>query len=102
MRGSQGGSPRGREIAPPKRREIAARLREGARVKDLAEEFCCSTVTVWRIGAQAQLRRRRVSHSRLRLCFEERERISRGIAAGESARAIDRPRPGPHALDRQP
>jgi IS30 family transposase len=47
-------------------------------------------VTVWRIGSQAQLRRRRVEHSRLRLRFEERERISRGIAAGQSARAIAR------------
>jgi IS30 family transposase len=47
-------------------------------------------VTVWRIGAQAQLRRRRVEHSRLRLRFEEREQISRGIAAGRSARAIAR------------
>jgi IS30 family transposase len=90
MRGSQGGRPRGREVAPPQRRAIAARLREGARVKDLAAEFGCSTVTVWRIGSQAQLRRRRVDHSRLRLRFEERERISRGIAAGQSARAIAR------------
>jgi transposase, IS30 family len=90
MGGSRGGSSRGREVAPSQRREIAGRLREGARVKDLAAQFDCSTVTVWRIGAQAQLLRRRVDHSRLRLGFEERERISRGIAAGESARTIAR------------
>jgi IS30 family transposase len=77
-------------VPPPKRRAIAERLRAGARVKDLAAEFGCSTVTVWRIGCQAQLRHRRVDHSRLRLSFEERERISRGIAAGQSARAIAR------------
>ena len=34
--------------------------------------------------------RRRVAHSPHRLSFEERERISRGIAVGESARAIAR------------
>ena len=87
MRGSQVARP---EVPPPKRRAIAARLREGARVKDLAAQFGCSTVTVWRIGTQAQLLRRRVDHSRLRLRFEERERISRGIAAGESACSIAR------------
>jgi len=83
-------------VPPPTRRAIAEGLGEGARVKDLAMQFGCSTVTVWRIGAEAQLRRRRVEHSRARLCFEERERISRGIAAGRSARQIAR------ELDRAP
>jgi IS30 family transposase len=87
MGGSRGARP---EVPPPRRRLIAARLREGARVKDLAGEFGCSTVTIWRIGAEAQLLRRRLGHSPSRLRFEERERISRGIAAGESARTIAR------------
>lgn len=87
MGGSRGARP---EVPPPGRVLIAARLREGARVKDLAEEFCCSTVTIWRIGAEAHLHRRRLGHSRSRLRFEDRERISRGIAAGESARTIAR------------
>jgi len=65
-------------------------LRDGVPVGEIAEEFGCSAVTVWRVGDQASVRRRRVQHSRLRLCFEERERISRGVAAGESARAIAR------------
>jgi IS30 family transposase len=59
-------------------------------------EFGCSTRTILRIGEQAALVRRRVAHSPHRLSFEERERISRGIAAGESdseiARAVGRHR----------
>jgi transposase, IS30 family len=55
---------------------------------EISAEFGCSRDTVWRIGTEAQLRRRRVEHSRLRLRFEERERISRGIAAGQSAHEI--------------
>jgi transposase, IS30 family len=90
MQGRRGSRAARPEVRPPQRRAIATRLREGARVKDLAAEFGCSAVTVWRIGSQAQLRRRRVDHSRLRLRFEERERISRGIAAGQSARRIAR------------
>jgi IS30 family transposase len=57
---------------------------------EISAEFDCSRDTVWRIGTEAQLRRRRVEHSRLRLRFEERERISRGIAAGQSAHEIAR------------
>jgi IS30 family transposase len=77
-------------LRPPERRAIEERLREGARVVEIAAEHGCSRDTVWRIGIEAQLRRRRVEHSRLRLRFEERERISRGIAAGQSAREIAR------------
>jgi transposase, IS30 family len=47
-------------------------------------EFGCSARTVLRIAEQAAVARRRVAHSPHRLSFEERERISRGIAAGES------------------
>lgn len=96
MQGGQGSRAARPEVPPPQRRAIEAQLREGVRIKDLAAQFGCSAVTVWRIGSQAQLRRRRVDHSRLRLRFEERERISRGIAAGHSARAIAR------ELDRSP
>jgi IS30 family transposase len=79
-----------RWLTPPERRAVEARLRDGVRVKDITAEFGCSAVTVWRIRDRAHLLRRRVEHSELRLCFEERERITRGIAAGQSARAIAR------------
>jgi transposase, IS30 family len=79
-----------RWLTPPERRAIEERLRAGGRVKEIAEEFGSSLMTVRRIRDQAHLRRRRVAHSTLRLSFAERERISRGIAAGESARAIAR------------
>jgi IS30 family transposase len=79
-----------RWLRPPERRAIEERLRDGARVKQIGEQFSCSPATVRRIRDQAHLRRRRVHHSSLRLRFEERERISRGIAAGESARTIAR------------
>jgi transposase, IS30 family len=87
---SSGRRGRYRWLRPPERRAIEERLRGGARVEQVVEEFGCSAVTVWRVRDQASVRRRRVDHSRLRLRFEERERISRGVAAGESARAIAR------------
>jgi transposase, IS30 family len=53
-------------------------------------EFGLAHSSASRIKHEAALMRRRVVHSPHRLSFEERERISRGIAAGESARAIAR------------
>ncbi|HEY6758965.1 MAG TPA: IS30 family transposase [Baekduia sp.] len=46
--------------------------------------------TVQRVWAESRVKRRRIGQSALRLSFAERERISRGIAAGETARAIAR------------
>jgi transposase, IS30 family len=77
-------------VRPDERERIAARLCAGARVRELAVEFGCSTRTVQRIGEQAALVRRRAAHSPRRLSFAERERISRGIAAGESDSEIAR------------
>ena len=75
---------------PVERERVAALLRDGVRVDEIAAEFGCGYMTVYRIGEEWWLRRRRVPHSPFRLSFSERERISRGVAAGESVRAIAR------------
>lgn len=62
----------------------------GVRAVDVAREFGLPHSTACLIRDQAWLMRRRVGHSPHRLSFEERERISRGIVAGESGRVIAR------------
>lgn len=75
---------------PRERAEVAGRVSEGEHVQEIAAAFGCGATTVRRIRDEARVRRRRVSHSKLRLSFDERELISRGLAAGDSARAIAR------------
>jgi IS30 family transposase len=72
------------------RERVAVRVRAGDRVSEIVAAFGSSKSTVHRIADEAALTRRRVAHSPHRLSFLERERISRGIAAGESGRAIAR------------
>ena len=78
----------GRPLDRREREQVAARWQAGERTEEIAAAFGCSAMTVLNIKRDAALVRRRLSHSPLRLSFEERERISRGIAAGQSGRAI--------------
>ena len=90
MAGSRRTGRRYRFVSPVERERIAARVLAGVELRLVAREFSTSYTSVRRIRDEAVLSRRRVSHSPHRLSFCERERISRGIAAGESGRAIAR------------
>jgi transposase, IS30 family len=85
-----------RWLRPGERVLIAARLAEGASLLGLAARFGCSQTTIARVRDEALMLERRAGHSRLRLSFEERERICVGVVRGESdaqiARAIGRHR----------
>jgi IS30 family transposase len=83
-------------LTPVERELVVVRVVEGERAVVVAAAFGVSRSTVTRACQAARLARRRVMHSPHRLSFVERERISRGIAAGESGRAIAR------ALGRSP
>jgi IS30 family transposase len=65
-------------------------LGEGASAEQAAARAGCSSRTVQRLFVEAKVRSRRIGQSALRLRFEEREQISRGLAAGESVRCIGR------------
>jgi len=79
-----------RWVSPVERERVLARVRAGDRVAEIVAGCGWSKSTVHRIADDAVVARRRVAHSRHRLSFVDRERISRGIAAGESGRAIAR------------
>jgi IS30 family transposase len=70
------------------REEAVRRILAGERRVDVALAVGCSTVTLWRVLDEWKTKRRRLGGSGFRLGFEERERISRGLAVGESARSI--------------
>ena len=90
MASGRRGGRRYRFVSPVEREGIAARVLGGADLRVVAGQFSTSYTTVRRIRDEAVLSRRRVWHSPHRLSFSERERISRGIAAGESGRVIAR------------
>src|ERR1700733_14437529 len=64
--------------------------REKAVVGEVVAECGLPRTSAYRLRDEAALMGRRVLHSPHRLSFVERERISRGIAAGESGREIAR------------
>jgi transposase, IS30 family len=81
---------RGRPLSVVERDVVLRCLREGASAEDAGRVVGCSGRTVQRLFAQAKVKRRRIGQSDLRLSFEEREQISRGLAAGVSLRSIAR------------
>jgi transposase, IS30 family len=92
---------RSRQLTAEERGEIVGRHRGGEPARDVAAAIGCSVRTVHALCEQARFAERARAWSsarepRLRLAFAEREQISRGVAAGQSARAIAR------ALGRSP
>jgi IS30 family transposase len=81
---------RGDPLSVFERESLLMRLRAGERPDTAAAALGCSSRTVQRIYAQSLVKSRRIGQSQLRLCFEEREQISRGLAAGASLRSIGR------------
>jgi transposase, IS30 family len=79
-----------RWLTPSDRDRIVARVRAGERVVEVIAATGISSSSVYRVLDEAALARRRVAHSEHRLSFAERERISRGLAAGQSGRQIAR------------
>lgn len=84
------GTRRGNPLSAGEREQLLERLRGGEHPDAAALALGCSQRTAYRAWEQAQLKGRRIGPSALRLSFDERERISRGIAAGDSLRAIAR------------
>jgi IS30 family transposase len=81
---------RGRRLSLVERDVVLGALRAGASAEQAAERAGCSSRTVQRLFMESKVKSRRIGQSQLRLCFEEREQISRGLAAGDSARCIGR------------
>jgi IS30 family transposase len=69
---------------------VLERVWAGQRLDVAAAAYGCSLRTVQRIYEQSLVKSRRIDQAELRLSFEEREQISRGVAAGDSAQAIAR------------
>ena len=79
-----------RLLSPGERAAVVERFRANAAIKEVMAEFGVPHTSACRMRDEAALMGRRVLHSPHRLSFVERERISRGIAAGESGREIAR------------
>lgn len=81
---------RGASLSTQERERVVELLGAGEHKRRVAAIVGCSVRTVERVHAASLIKSRRIGQSELRLSFAERERISRGLAAGESARAIAR------------
>jgi IS30 family transposase len=79
-----------RLLNPAERSEAVRRLERGEPLGAVVAELGSSARTIHRIYRDERDRHRRTCSSGLRLSYEEREEISRGIAAGHSFRAIAR------------
>jgi transposase, IS30 family len=84
------GGRRGFPLSEAERLEVVQRLKAGAAVMTVAAEAGCSRRTVFSVWADRRLVEQRAGRSGLRLSLVEREQISRGLAAGQSLRAIAR------------
>jgi len=85
-----GGVRRQDRLGVAEREAVVLRVRAGVHPAAAAAAFGCSLRTVQRVYEQSLVKSRRIDQAELRLSFEEREQISRGVAAGDSARAIAR------------
>jgi IS30 family transposase len=85
-----GGSRRHDPLSVVERESVLVRLGTGEHSEEVAAALGCSLRTVQRVYADSLVKSRRVDQAELRLSFEEREQISRGVAGGESARLIAR------------
>ena len=79
-----------RLLSPGERAAVVARFGANAAVKEVMVEFGVPRTSACRLRDEAALIGRRVLYSPHRLSFGERERISRGVAVGESGREIAR------------
>jgi IS30 family transposase len=79
-----------RLLTAVERAAVLERFRAKAAVQEVMAEFGVPHTSACRLRDEAALMGRRVLHSPHRLSFVERERISRGVAAGESGREIAR------------
>jgi IS30 family transposase len=75
-------------LSAAERALVLGGLGEGVDPARVAVGLGLSLRTIQRVWEQSKIKSRRIGQSDLRLCFAEREAISRGVSAGRSARAI--------------
>jgi transposase, IS30 family len=81
---------RGKDLSAEEREKVLLLLKEGEHPETTASVVGCSVRTVQRLRAESLIKSRRVGPSGRQLSFAERERISRGLAAGECPAEIAR------------